>query len=164
MQHLEGGWGTEIGTNPDAVKSQTWYIIKMANCPILWVSKLQSTTATSTMESEYTTLSMILRAFIPLQAVVQYVMNGLQQREEQIPITIKTTVHEENQGALILANLQPGCHTPWSKFYSLQLHCLGKQTSVIKIEFIKTCKQKADFLTKVLTSIPFQQNCALSTG
>ena len=29
------GWGTELGTNPDSVKSRTGYIIDVANCPIL---------------------------------------------------------------------------------------------------------------------------------
>ena len=46
------GWGSEAGINPDAVKSRTGYIIEITNCPVLWVSKLQSTIATSTIESE----------------------------------------------------------------------------------------------------------------
>ena len=48
------GWGTVEGTNPDSVKSQTGYIIEIANCPVLWVPKLQQTIPTSTVESEYT--------------------------------------------------------------------------------------------------------------
>eukprot|EP00536_Pseudo-nitzschia_multiseries_P006738 jgi/Psemu1/15951/gm1.15951_g len=91
------GWRTEEGTkNPGSVKSCTGYPIEIeeiAGCPILWVSKLQSTIATtSTMESEYTALStMALGAAIPL---------------------LVATVDEDNQGALILANLlEPGRHT-----------------------------------------------------
>ena len=57
---LACGWGTELGTNPDSVKSRTGYIIEIANCPVIWVSKLQSTVATSTMESEYTAMSMAM--------------------------------------------------------------------------------------------------------
>ena len=34
------GWGSELGTNPESVKSRTGYIIKIANYPIIWVSKL----------------------------------------------------------------------------------------------------------------------------
>ena len=64
------GWGTELGTNPDSVKSRTGYIINIVNCPVIWVSKLQTTIATSTMESEYTAMSMALRLVIPLLAVI----------------------------------------------------------------------------------------------
>ena len=43
------GWGTEEGTNPDSVKSRTGCIVKLAICPLLWISKLQSTIATSAL-------------------------------------------------------------------------------------------------------------------
>ena len=50
------------------------------------------------MESEYTALSMALRAFIPLHAVVKSLVHGLRyQNPEQIQI--KATVHKDNQGA-----------------------------------------------------------------
>ena len=51
------GWGVESSANPDCVKSRTGYIIEIASCPVLWVSVMQTTIATSTMESEYTALS-----------------------------------------------------------------------------------------------------------
>ena len=54
------GWGTEQGTNPDSVKSRTGFIVEVMGCPVIWCSKLQSCIATSTMESEYTALSMSL--------------------------------------------------------------------------------------------------------
>jgi hypothetical protein len=105
------GWGSACGTNPESVKSRTGYIIEVTGCPVLWVSKLQSTTATSTMESEYTALSMALRAAITLIAVTKAEANGLVFTRDRI-LTFKATVHEDNQGAIILANLEPGCHTP----------------------------------------------------
>ena len=52
------GWQVEDSTNPESVKSRTGNIIEMANFPVLWVSKEQSSVATSTMESKYTALSM----------------------------------------------------------------------------------------------------------
>jgi hypothetical protein len=112
------GWGSECGTNPESVKYRTGYIIEVAGCPVLWVSKLQSTIATSTMESEYTALSMALRAAIPLIAVTKAVANGLAFTRNRI-LTFKLTVHEDNQRAIILANLEPRRHTPRSKFYAL---------------------------------------------
>ena len=57
------------------------------------------------MESEYTALSM------PIIAVVESVVNGLQYKSKRI-LSFRATVHEDNQGALILATLEPGRHTP----------------------------------------------------
>ena len=159
------GWGSEEGTNPDSVKSRTGYIIEIANCPVLWVSKLQSTIATSTMESEYTALSMALRAFIPLYEVVKSVVRGLSYTKPT-EISFKATVHEDNQGALILAELDPWRHTPRSKFYALRLHWFQSwiQARSIKVEFIQTDKQKADFLTKAPPTAVFKRNRMLSMG
>ena len=159
------GWGTEVGTNPDSVKSRTGYIIEIANCPVIWVSKLQSTIATSTMESEYTALSMALRAAIPLLAVVSSVTEGLHYHKHK-QLTFKATVHEDNQGALILAKLEPGRHTVRSKFYALRLHWFRSWIipNDIEVQFIASLDQKADFLTKALAPRVFKANRKLSMG
>ena len=160
-----GGWGSELPTNPDAVKSRTGYIIEIANCPVLWVSKNQTTIATSTMEAEYTALSMALRAFIPLQSVAQAVTAGLLFRKKK-KVKFKATVHEDNQGALTLAKLEPGRTTIRSKFYAIKLHWFRSwiQTNKIEMEFIETHKQKADFLTKALAPAILKRNRKLSMG
>ena len=159
------GWGSELGSNPESVKSRTGYIIEIANCPVLWVSKLQSTIATSTMESEYTALSMALRAAIPLLAVIESATKGLNFTKHK-QLTFKATVHEDNQGALILANLEPGRHTPRSKFYALRLHWFRSWLipKSIEIQFVSTHFQKADYLTKPLNPAHFQRNRSLSMG
>ena len=115
------GWSKELGTNPDSVKSRTGYIIEIMGCPVLWVAKLQTSIATSTMESEYTALSMALRAAIPLLAIAESITSGLCYKGNR-KLTFRATVHEDNQGALILATLEPGRHTPRSEFYSIKLH------------------------------------------
>ena len=103
--------GNQFGTNPDSVKSITGNIIEIANCPVVWVSKLQSTITTSTMESEYTAMSMALRSAIPFLAVIESVTDGLQYHKHKL-LTFKTTVHENNQGSITLANLETGRCTP----------------------------------------------------
>jgi hypothetical protein len=45
-------------------------------CPIQWMLKLQSNIATSTMEVEYTALSIALRAATPLHEVIRYVISA----------------------------------------------------------------------------------------
>ena len=117
------------------------------------------------MESEYTALFMALRAAIPLLAVVESVVNGLQYKSKRI-LSFQATVHKDNQGALILATLEPGRHTPRSKFYAIKLHWFRswlKPKSIVII-FCPTKEQKADFLTKPLTKDVFQSNRKLSMG
>ena len=83
-------------------------------------------------------------------------------------LTFKATVHEDNQGALKLGNLEEGRNTPRSKFYALRLHWfrswLHRPAGDIGIEFIKTDLQKADMLTKSLGPSSFKANRMLSMG
>ena len=159
------GWGTEQGTNPDSVKSQTGYIIEVMSCPVIWCSKLQPCIATSTMESEYTALSMSLRAAIPLLEVTNAINIGLSFVKDRI-LTFKATVHEDNMGALRLAQLKPGRNTPCSKFYALKLHwfCSWLKPKAIEIVHCPTKDQKADFLTKPLGPTLFKACRLLSMG
>jgi hypothetical protein len=45
-------------------------------CPVVCKSKLKMDIAMSTMEVEYSALSMVLRATIPLMEFVRYMVNG----------------------------------------------------------------------------------------
>jgi hypothetical protein len=159
------GWGTELGTNPDSVKSRTGYIIEVMGCSILWCSKFQPCIATSTMESEYTALSMALRAAIPLIEVTTSINEGLKFATTKL-LTFKATVHEDNMGALRLAQLEPGRNTPRSKFYALKLHWFRSWLKPREIEIIHcpTKDQKADYLTKPLGPTMFEACRLLSMG
>jgi hypothetical protein len=159
------GWGTELGTNPDSVKSRTGYIVEVMGCSVIWCSKLQPCIATSTMESEYTALSMALRAAIPLMTVTASVNKGLNFTATKF-LQFKATVHEDNMGALKLAHLEPGQNTPRSKFYALKLHWFRSWLKPKEIEIIHcpTKDQKADFLTKPLARTSFEACRFLSMG
>ena len=61
-----GLFGRELSNDPICAKSCTGYVITLSGCPLLWVSKLQTTIALSTMEAEYTALSSSCRDLIPL--------------------------------------------------------------------------------------------------
>ena len=117
------------------------------------------------MESEYIAMSMTLRSAIPLLAVIDSVTEGLHYHKHKL-LTFKVTIHEANQGELILANLKTGCCTPQSKFYALKLHWFRSwlQPNEIEAKFIPTLQQKANFLTKSLPPIPFGRNLLLSMG
>jgi hypothetical protein len=123
-----GGGGYEDPNDLVSVKSRTGFLVEIMGCPIQWTSKLQTNIATSTMEAEYTALSIALRTAIPLLDVIKYVVQSFNVTTSSL-LTFKTTVHEDNQGALRLANMEPGRQTPRSKFYVLE----GFRTKIIKL-------------------------------
>jgi hypothetical protein len=87
-----------------------------AGVPILWQSKLQSKTALSTMEAEVIALAACMRELIPIVDMVNDLAQsvGLQSGE----VNINISVHEDNSGALVLAETLPPQFTPRSKYYA----------------------------------------------
>jgi hypothetical protein len=68
-----GLYGSEDDQDPISAKSRTGYVLFLANCPLLWVSKLQTEIATSTMEAEYIALSQSMKDLIPLRRMTKVV-------------------------------------------------------------------------------------------
>eukprot|EP00536_Pseudo-nitzschia_multiseries_P012739 jgi/Psemu1/33035/gm1.33035_g len=62
-----------------------------------------------------------LEAAIPLMAVSSSINEGLGLGCNKL-LTFRATKHEDNLSVLSLAQLEPGSHTPRSKFYTLKLH------------------------------------------
>jgi len=120
-------WDKEDSADPSSVYSHTVDMIMYASCPILWVSKLQTEIALSTMDAKYITLSQGMQDLILFMTLVKdiSVILGIQyfipevQNKKSKPATI-ADVYEDNRGALGLANflkLQP--HT---KHIALKYH------------------------------------------
>ena len=61
-----GAWSQADFDNAENVLSRTGYVIMYANCPIHWVSSLQTEIALSTAKAKYIALSQALRDVIPL--------------------------------------------------------------------------------------------------
>ncbi len=55
--NFAGMYGHKVICNPVCVESRTGYVIMVANCSIMWQSKLQSETSLSTMEAELVALA-----------------------------------------------------------------------------------------------------------
>jgi hypothetical protein len=103
------------------------------------------------MEAEYTALSVTIREVLPFTHLVIAVATvvGFSEIEST---TFNTTVWEDNIGALTLANLEPGCHTPRSKHYEIKMHWFRdqlKQNKKIVVTDISK-DQQADIMTKGL--------------
>ena len=59
--------------DPVTAKSRTGFVIRFADCPLTWGSKLQTEMALSTTEAEYIALSTALREAIPLMNLMREV-------------------------------------------------------------------------------------------
>ena len=86
--------------------------------------------------------------------------------DKESPVLIKTTVWEDNNGALKLATLEPGRITPRSKHYAVKYHWLRSHLAPNKIMIMKIASedQKADMFTKALRYDKFVKNRKLNMG
>jgi hypothetical protein len=144
-----GGWSQADSDNAENVLSRTGYVIMYANCPIHWVSRLQTEIALSTAEAEYIALSQALRDVIPLITLLREI-------NTVFPVHVSTPqfvckVHEDNQSCITMATSQR--FTPRTKHIALKYHHFRShvKNGQIKIMYCRTTEQKADLLTKPLT-------------
>ena len=153
-----GLYGKETRTDPANVKSRTGFVICLNDCPIVWASKLQQSIALSTMMAEYYALSTCMMEVIPLRNTVAAVAKGMG-IDEHCLTSFKTTVWEDNMGALTLANLEPGQSTPRSKFYDVKVHWFRShlEAGKLEVEKIDTVDQLADMFTKPLSREVFER-------
>ena len=151
-----GMYGHEKPTDPACAKSRTGFVIMFAGVPILWQSKLQSETALSTMEAEVIALAACMRELISIVDMVNDLAQavGLQSGE----VNMNISVHEDNSGALVLAETLPPQFTPRSKYYATktiwfreEIHKRG-----IKLKKIETSEQLGDIFTKGLPRAIFE--------
>jgi hypothetical protein len=78
-------FSVEDGQNPVSVKSRTGYVISFCGVPLLWVSKLQTLIALSTMEAEYVALSQSMRDLIPIRETLKEMMRVVFEVEHHNP-------------------------------------------------------------------------------
>ena len=98
-----GLWGYEDDQDPVCVKPWTGYMLTLGDCPILWVSRLQTEIALSTLEAEYVALSLAMRELLPMRELLQEVGDELNMDFTK-PSIMHSTVFEDNNGALGLAS------------------------------------------------------------
>ena len=151
-----GLYGYEEPTNPASTKSRTGFVITVAECPVLWLSKLQTETALSTMEAEIVALSHSCKELFPVMDMVDSLGSAL-----GIPAgetTMKVSIHEDNAGALILAQKLPPEYTPRAKHYHnktiwFREEIVKRQIKLLKID---TVEQLGDIFTKGLPKVTFE--------
>jgi Reverse transcriptase (RNA-dependent DNA polymerase) len=160
-----GLFGVEDSQDPICVKSRTGYVILMGGCPLVWASKLQSIIALSTTEAEYVALSQSMRQLLPMKQLVKEMSTHLDLHKE-FAIRTMSTVFEDNNGALLLAQGIAPKMTPRSKHIAIiyhwwRYHVERGATEVVKID---TKIQQADILTKGLPRPQFEELRLLLMG
>ena len=161
-----GLFGKENPVDPTSAKSRTGYVICINGFLIIWSSKLQDGVALSTMMAEYYALSTAMRDVLPLRDLAKGVAKGMGILQDCLT-DFKTTMWEDNNGALSLANLKPGQHTPRSRFYQARVHWFHSfitregendtnSTDGIFVKKINAKLQLADLFTKPLSKELFE--------
>ena len=157
-----GLWGAKDPHDPICAKSRTGFVITFANCPIHWVSKLQTEIALSTLHAKYVALSQSLCDLLPLKSLVHEVVTALKLPND-LKYTTKSTMFEDNQGAITVAS-SPRL-TLTSKHIAIKYHWfrghIGKE---FEIEHVKSEKQLADLFTKGLQGVHFSRIHKLLCG
>ena len=145
-----GLYGVEDHQDPICVKSRTGYVITFASCPLLFVSKLQTEVALSTLHAEYVALSQSLRDLLPLKSLITEVFSRLKIDISKMTVTSKSTVYEDNNGARIVATCPR--LTPTSKFIATKYHWFRQHvdSGEIEIKRVDSKNQLADIFTKGL--------------
>ena len=105
-----GQWNVENPEDPLCVKSRMGYVLLVGNCPVQWVSKLQSEISVSMMEAEYISLSMAMQDLILLRTLVDEMKDLI--GASMLPCRTYSKVFEDNNGALILASMPRMTHVP----------------------------------------------------
>ena len=90
-------------TEPSSAKSRIGYVIRLSDCPVVWKSQLLQSVALSTTEVEYAALSISLRTFIPIQYILEEMIDKLEATKDN---PIVSRVFEDNCACFLLATVQ----------------------------------------------------------
>ena len=137
------------------IKSCTGFVISLAECPLLWQSKLHRQVVLPTMEAEYIALSTSMQSLIPLKTLVAEVAASLMEDPTFLTNTY-SLVFEDNNGALILTTVPR--MTQRSKHIAVPYNffCEHVANGTVQIFKVTSDENKADLFSKGLECVKFQ--------
>jgi hypothetical protein len=144
-----GLFAVEDGIKPICAKSRPGNVVKYGDVPILWVSKMQTQIAFSTMEAEYIALSQSMRDIIPTREILKEIMlevlndkfksectthskaflDATPSPDEIIP---QSEVKEDSAACLKFAQMPK--NSPRTKYLAVPLH--WRRSKVINLEIV----------------------------
>lgn len=151
----DADWAGDLSTR----RSTTGYIIFLCEGPIAWMSKLQTTVATSSMESEYMAMYACIQELVWIRGVFRELELGKLVCES-------TPLFVDNESAKALA--QNPVHHKRSKHIDIKWHWIrqhiGERFSTIILKSVFSEEMAADMFTKQLAKDHFQSQTETSSG
>jgi hypothetical protein len=124
---------------------------------MVWVSKLQTETALSTMEAEIIELAHCCLKVFPVIDIVKELGVVVGMETDKL-VSMHVSIHEDNAGALVLAETIPPQFTPRSKYYAIKTVWFREEIQKCGMKLLKidTIEQLGDIFTKGLARAPFE--------
>jgi hypothetical protein len=88
-------YGHEKVTNLACTKSCTGFLLTVSDCLMVWVSKLQTETALSTMEAEIIALAHCCRELFPVMDIVAGIGEVVRMETKEL-VSMHVSIHEDN--------------------------------------------------------------------
>ena len=150
----DADWAGDIMTR----RSTTGYVVFAGGGPIAWQSRLQTTVATSSMESEYMALYAGMQELVWLWGVM---------KELQLPLLEPTSFFLDSQSAEDLA-MNPVFHKRSKhiaiKYHWVRQHVVGGIFGTARLVHVNTHEMSADIFTKALTGPAFVTHRDTTSG
>ena len=115
-----GLWGHEDPQDPICAIIRTGFVVNFSNFPLLWVSKIQTEIALSTLHYEYVALSHSVRALLPLKSLIKEVIVKLGIDSDNLKFVSSSTIYEDNKGDIVVST-SPRMN-PTSKHIAVKYH------------------------------------------
>ena len=144
-----GLFDAEDPLDPISSRSRSGFVFFLGECPVHWVSTLQSLATLSSTESEYIALSDAMRVLLPLRGVVAELATCLNKKN---PIAVvKSKIFEDNKSTISIAKapkMQSRTRHINQRYHFFRQH-IGADKGIL-LEHINTENQIADQFTKGL--------------
>ena len=137
--------------DPDTRRSTTGFFCTLFECPISWKSKLQPSTALSSVEAEYIALCAACRE-------VKWIRQLLS--ETEFPERQPTVIYDDNRGCISISeNNRTDART---KHIDVKYHFVRQmmQGNQVTIQYLPTHEMTADIFTKPTATSVFKKFCA----
>ena len=135
-EDFTGLWGHENTQDRIYARSTTGLVVTFFNCPLLWVSRLQTEVSLSTIRFEYVVFFHSVRALLTLKSLIKEVIDNLVIKSEKRKFVPISTVYDYNNGALVVT--RSPIMTPTSKHIAVKYHWfrqnVGNKFAIWKIQ------------------------------
>ena len=96
-------WGHANPKEPICDRIRTVFVVTFVNCPLFWLSKIQTYIALYNLHSEYVELSNSVRDLPPLKSLIKKVIENLGIDSEKLKFVSSSIVCKDNNGAIIVS-------------------------------------------------------------